>query len=533
MRRSARRWILLLALVALFGAACGGDGADDDGPSAAATGEADAGADSGAVAEPASGSEPAGGGELVVGRADPIDGWNPDNAVSQATYQTLPMVYDTLIRFTPDGAGLAPGLAEEWTLDLEGLTYTFTLRDGLQFSDGTPLTSADVAFSVDVWKSGPALGILYGAIDTVGTPDDRTVVFNLGYPDSVLPAVLTWASSAIMPADFGGQDTEDYFRAPVGAGPFVIDSWSPGNEIVLSKNPNYWGAADGLPKVDKVTFRVITDLNQRILAFQAGDVQIIETLPLDALPQVGDDEVVLVSPSAFVTGIVPNHAVAPLDDVNVRRAISLAIDRAGILAGIYGGRGSVAEGMWPLGVRNSVPGSLTWDYDLTGAQEALAASAGAGGFTAEIIVDSGRGIDGLLAEVLQSQLAEIGIDLEIAKLDTGTWLDRLFGGDFELAISFWAAVSPDVGDPMGFMLGTGYLASGADVASLEEAFFALSASNDDAERDAIVAALQDDHAENIPMIPIVHSDAAFAVSGVGGFEVAPFGLYYTDQLTVG
>ena len=522
-----KRLLLPLVILALSATACsGGAGTDSDDRAEAVGGE------STQAAEESGGGEPTGGGQLMVARADPIDGWNPDNAVSQATYQTLPMVYDTLLRFTSDGKDLAPGLAEEWTLDLDALTYTFVLREGLQFSDGTPLTSADVAFSVDVWKNGPALGILYGAIDTVGTPDDRTVVFNLGYPDTVLPAVLTWASSAVMPTDYGGATPEAYFQAPVGAGPFVLDSWSPGTEIVLTKNPNYWGAIEGLPRVDGVTFRIITDLNQRILAFQAGDVQIIETLPLDAIGQIGDEQVVLVSPSAFVTGVIPNQAVAPFDDVNVRRALSQAIDRAGILAGIYGGRGSVAQGLWPLGVRNSVAGTLTWDHDLTAARAALADSAGAGGFTAEIIVDSGRGIDGLLAEVLQAQLAEIGVDLEIAKLDTGTWLDRLFSGDFDLAISFWAAVSPDVGDPMGFMLGTGYLSSGADLASLEEAFFALSATNDAAERDAIVAALQDDHVLNVPMIPIVHSDAAFAASGIDNLEIAPFGLYYTDQLSL-
>lgn len=281
-----------------------------------------------------------------------------------------------------------------------------------------------------------------------------------------------------------------------------------------------------------LTFRVISDLNQRILAFEAGDVQIVETLPLDAVNQVGEDKVDMVSPSAFVTGVIPNQARPPFDDVKVRQALSLAIDRESILAGVYGGNGSVAQGLWPLGVRSSVPGSLSWDYDLTAASDALAGTSVSDGFTAELIVDSGRGIDGLLAEVLQAQLAEIGVDIEIVKLDTGTWLDRLFSGDYDLAISFWAAVSPDVGDPMGFMLGTGYLASGADVSSLEEAFFALSASDDDAEREAIVAALQDDNVENVPMIPIVHSDAVFAVDGVSGLEVAPFGLYCTDRLSL-
>lgn len=233
MSSSLRRVLMLVLATAMVAAACGSDDPTDTQPGASVS-------DDGETA-----SEPQTGGDLVVARADPIDGWNPDNAISQATYQTLPMVYDSLLRFTPDGQGLEAGLAESWEYDADGLTYTFKLRDGLMFSDGAPLTSADVAFSVGVWQSGPVLGILYGAIDNVETPDDTTVIFNLAYPDTVLPAVLTWASSAIILVDYGGVDAEAYFTSPIGAGPFVLDNWSPGSEIVLTKNPNYWGPPRG------------------------------------------------------------------------------------------------------------------------------------------------------------------------------------------------------------------------------------------------------------------------------------------------
>jgi peptide/nickel transport system substrate-binding protein len=159
-----------------------------------------------------------------------------DSAAAYATYQTHPAVLEGLLRFASDGESVEAGLADEWDYDAGARTWTFRIRDSARFSDGEPVTSADVAFSLEVWEQGPNFGPLYAGVTRVRTLDERTVVFEMKTPNSVFDALLSASVSGVMPEDFGGVSENQFYRDPVGAGPYKVEEWSRGGEIVLSPN---------------------------------------------------------------------------------------------------------------------------------------------------------------------------------------------------------------------------------------------------------------------------------------------------------
>ena len=207
--------------------------------------------DGGGASGSGSAGAPRPGGTLHVVRAESFDGWVGDSSAAYASFQTESAVIEPLVRFSSDGKSLEPGIATSWTYDPAALTWTFTLREGVVFSDGTPLTSADVAFAESVWAAGFNFGSSYAAIKTVETPDPLTVVFVLSRPDTTIPVKMSCACSGVMPKDFGGRTEKAYYAAPIGAGAFVVDSWSPAGQIVLSRNPNYYDAPTPVRRQDR------------------------------------------------------------------------------------------------------------------------------------------------------------------------------------------------------------------------------------------------------------------------------------------
>ena len=175
----------------------------------------------------ASSAAPTAGGTLHVVRAESFDGWDPDASSAYSSYQTVYAVLEPLVRFGSDGRALEPGIATKWSYDKAATSWTFTLRDDVTFSDGAPLTSADVAFSAKVWADGPNFGSLYAGIKAVKTPNPTTVVFEMATPNTSLPVLMSWSSSAVYPKDFGGRTAKDFYAKPLGAGAFIVTDWSP------------------------------------------------------------------------------------------------------------------------------------------------------------------------------------------------------------------------------------------------------------------------------------------------------------------
>jgi peptide/nickel transport system substrate-binding protein len=501
--------VAVVAVLALAGSACG-SGADDGG------------------AEATGAETPQRGGTLRVARSESFDGWVLDSAAAYASYQTQYAVIETLVRSTPDGQSLEPGLAESWEYDPKGPSWTFVLRDGLVFSDGTPLTSADVAWSEGIWANGPNFGAVYAGIKKVRTPDDRTVVFELYDPDTTLPVVLSWSASGVMPEDFGGRTEEEYYEQPIGAGAFTVVEWSPGGRIVLRRNDRYYDP--DRPYVDEVVIDVITDPNERAVQLQSGQVDIAEYVSPVTAAQYGDAIVAL--PESQVEHLSLNTTRAPFDDVDVRRAVGEAIDYEGIAGGPFAGYSSPPQGIIAPNLPNWAPPSVPpFAQDIEEAKDLLAGSKDPNPDTVELVYDSGLPGDHLVAQIVQSNLAEIGIDVELTGLETGAFLDRAFGLDADMVLWSYGAISPDVIDPVGWILGTSWLFTGWETDTLLDQWFAYTATDSAEEKQAIITEIQDEAIENAQAISLTEFQVLHAArEPVRGFASPPWGVYYYDPI---
>lgn len=476
--------------------------------------------------------DPVAGGILTIAIPDTIDGWKPDSAVQLSTYQLLREVEAPLLEVSADGQEVAPGLASEWSYDATGTELTLTLQPGAGFSDGSPVTPADVVFSVDQWLAGDQYGALYSNFIVGAKPaGEDAVVITLTAPSSALLGVLSWSNSAIVPADFGGRSAEEFYEQPIGAGPFAIES-ATDDQIDLVRNEHYWD--EGKPYLDAVTYKVVADTSQRLLQVESGDAGLADRVPIDSLSAAGADAQVLSVPSTSMSIISFAQTGAPMTDPHFRRAVSLGIDRQALADSVYEGNASVAAGILPPNVPGD-DGCPTCDWatvDVEAAKAELAQAEGAGD-TVELIVDSSRGIDLLAAQAIQPMLAEVGIDVQIKQLDSATLLTRIASGDFQLVVGNYNAQAPTPVDPLSFVAATGYLFSGADPTPALTALGAVSAAADPAAQAAAVADFEKQNYDAATVLPLVSPNvSSVAGTDTHGLELRPSGLYDAASLWV-
>ena len=490
-----------------------------------------------AVAAPACGGSSSGGSSgpsgttLSVLRTESIDGWVLDSAAAYATYQTQAAVLEGLLRTAPDGSGVVAGLSDKWSYDPATTSWTFRIRKGAAFSDGSPVTGKDVMFSSDLWRNGPNFGGSYARVEAVSSPKVDTVVFKLTEPDNNFEALISASVSGVLPAKFGGRTEKAYYQDPIGAGAYKVDDWSASGRLSLSRNPHFYDRTPTGP--DKIEVDVVGDDNERSVLFEAGDADVVEYIPASSRTQFDKDRL-LTLPVSQVSHLSLNLAEGPLADVKVRRAIASALDYQGMIDGAFAGEAEPAAGILPPNLPRYTP--PTKDYfstDLASARKALAASSGAGGFKSELIYDAAVGSDALAAQVVAANLAKLDIKVKLTGLETAAFLDRAFGGDAPMTLWSFGAVSPDIIDPVNWIAGTGWLFSGFDTAALAEKAGAYSTSSDDASAKAVIAQIQDDAITNVPAIALAHFSVAHAVASSVKIKATPWGLYYYDDVSMG
>ena len=267
--------------------------------------------------------DPVKGGSLVVARVADIFTFDPYNTQDDRSIFTELTLYDRLVKLSPDGKKVEPELATAWTVAPDGLTADFTLRDGVKFSDGSPLTAEDVVFSLSraIDQKG-SWGFLFQPVKSVAKVDDKTVRLTMSEPFApLLPALSTFAASIYQKANFEKQGDEAG-EHPLGTGAFMLDHWDKGQQVVLKRNPNYW--QEGKPYLDEVIFRTVGDDNARALQLASGEVQLITDVPVSLADQVaGQGGNVATVKGSAVGFITINEKVKPLDDAAARCALCL------------------------------------------------------------------------------------------------------------------------------------------------------------------------------------------------------------------
>ncbi len=341
-------------------------------------------------------------------------------------------VFEGLTRFASDGS-IIPGLAQSWVISDDGLTYTFKLAEGVTFHDGTTMDAEDVKFSLDRARaedSANAQKALFASIADVEAVDASTVKITLSAPNGSLLFNLAWGDAVIV----APESIENIKQAPVGTGAFKFANWVQGDNITLEKNADYWGTP---AKLDKVTFKFISDPTAAFAAVMAEDVDVFAGYPApENVPQFEADPrfQVIVGNTEGETILSTNNKMPPFDNVKVREAMAHAIDRQAIIDGAMFGLGT------PIGTHfaphNPDYVDLTADsaYDPEKAKALLAEAGFAEGFTTTLKLPppsyARRG-----GEIIAAQLREVGIQTEITNLEWAQWLEEVFTGkDYGLTI---------------------------------------------------------------------------------------------------
>ncbi|HEY2387198.1 MAG TPA: ABC transporter substrate-binding protein [Candidatus Binatia bacterium] len=380
------------------------------------------------------------GGVLRLSAPDDVPTLDPALGYDTRSWFFEEHLFETLVAYD-DQAALVPGLAERWEVAPDGRRYRFALRNGLVFSDGTPLTAADAVGSIERVLDpktrsqgaeyfrdvvGATAYVEGGAPHVAGlrAPDARTVEIELQSPDPLFLHKLALMFAAVVPVERARALGDDFTTQPLGSGPFVLREWRRGERIVLARNPRY-RIADR-PYLDGVVQQVGVNPELSWLMFESGELDVSGIPPAD-FPSVMRDPAraaLTVHATALDTMFVGlNCEMPPLDDRRVRQAINYAVDKAGVIA-LLNGRGVEAHGIVPPNMPGYHVDLAGYPHDTEKARALLAAAGHADGFTTEIWTQ-GTDTDLKIAQKIQQDLAKLGVGLEIKSVAWSSFLEAI------------------------------------------------------------------------------------------------------------
>lgn len=389
---------------------------------------------------------PVPGGTMRFARAEDSTFFDPIALPLNVDIWIVTSVYEQLVRVAANGVDLEPGLAERWDISADGLTYTFHLRPGVQFSDGTDLKASDVKFSLDRAKDDPnkIWSFTLVAVQDIAVPDDQTVVFTLNQPWAPFLADIAMFNASVMPEAWASGNEARLATEMLGTGPFILAEWRKEEFLTLQKNPYYW--EEGVPYLDEITVAKVPDDNNRILQLQGGEIDAMYDVPFSRSAELDAEESlqVLSFPSSFTQYVILNHKIAPLDDVNVRLALNYATDRQSIVDVVLFGNGTPATTFMPKDMlfwNDQLPG---FPFDLDKAKEHLAQSSVPEGFEIELVSLGGVNEQDQLGATLKDMWSQIGVTVNLSPQEQGTYYDVWTQETYQGHILYW---TNDIIDP--------------------------------------------------------------------------------------
>ncbi len=518
--------VLLLAMAALL-VACSGGNNDADGNAS----NNDDNSSSENVNNNDDGED---GGMLVFGRGGDSTSLDPSRTTEGETFKVTKNLFETIVDFEDGGTEIVEGLAHDWDVSDDALTYTFQLEEGVKFHDGTDFNADAVVANFERWAAGdesmfPYYASMFGGfgddeshvIESVTAEGDSTVVFKLKRPQAPFLKNLAMDMFAIAsPTAFEEAGDDDFERNPVGTGPFKFVEWKPNDSITIEKFDDYW--QEGLPKLDSVVFLSIPDNDARLNALLAGEIDLADGInPSDGAAIEENDELQLIErPSMNVGYLGLTVTREPFDNKLVRQAMNHAIDKQSIIDAFFEGRAEIAVNPMPPsieGYNEDIPG---YEYDPEKAKELLAEAGYADGFEMELwampvprpYMPDGQKV----AEVMQANLADIGITAEIVSHEWATYLDLAEKGEADAFMLGWTG---DNGDPDNFLY---VLLDEDNIGSNNYTFFKNDAMHDlfieaqtevDQEvRNKLYREAQEIIHEEAPWVPLAHSTPLLAAT---------------------
>lgn len=361
---------------------------------------------------------------VVVGIQQDLDSLDPHMADAAGTSEVLFNIFEGLVKPDKDG-NLAPAVASDCKISEDGRSYTFTLREGITFHNGEPVTIEDVIYSINrcagrlEGQEAPLVSA-YSDIAEVNRIDDRTVELVLENADTELLGYLT---AAIIPEDYDKQA-----EAPIGTGPFRFVSYSPQHQFLMEAYDGYW--QQGVPRVDKVEFRIVANTDSAMLELKGGSIDLYPYLTSDQAGELEGQMEVLTGTTNLVQALFLNNAAEPFDKLEVRRALAYLVDPQEIMDMVADGYGTeIGSNMFPAFGKYYLESTKdVYEPDVEKAKELLAQAGYPDGFEMTITVPSNYQFHIDCAQVIAEELKQAGITARISLVEWETWLTQVYKG---------------------------------------------------------------------------------------------------------
>lgn len=368
---------------------------------------------------------------ITIGIPQDLDSLVPSLSQGAGTQEILFNIYEGLIK--PDSEGnLVPAVASDYTMSEDGLKYTFTLREGIKFHNGNPVTVADVKYSIDTCaglNGGEPVISAFSNVESVETPDEKTIVITLKESSSSFLAILGTVEAAIVPADAADLQTN-----PVGTGPYRFVSRSLQENVVLQRFDEYWGEP---AHIQDITLKVLADADSIVMNLEGGAVDMVARVSTTQAAELSDNFEVIEGTMNLVQAVYLNNKVAPFDNEKVRQALCYAVNKQEILDFVSDGKGTpVGSSMFPAFGKYYIDElNDTYTTDLEKAKALLAEAGYADGFSFTMKVPSNYQQHVDTAQVVAEQFKQIGVTANIELIEWETWLSDVYQGrDFEATL---------------------------------------------------------------------------------------------------
>src|SRR5215211_7424617 len=378
------------------------------------------------------------GGTLNMGISFDATNFDPAQTQDNMSLWVEMEVFSRLVRVNTVGTDIEGDLAESWDVSDDGSEYTFHLRPDAKFSDGSPVTADDVVFSIERASADDTLVFwTFEAMKSVEAVDPATVKVTLNGPAAPFANDIALWGASIVKKDSAEAGTADGGLSLIGSGPFILDSWQKGEQIVLKKNPYYWekdSTGNQLPYLDQVNLILLADDNTRMLKLQAGEIDTALNVPYNQIEPLSQDPNLVISatPLYGVTSVALNQAKPEFADVKVRQAMNYAIDREAMVQTALFGYGRVACS--PINLVWFYTDKYCYTYDLEKAKQLMAESSAPDGFSASLMIPTGNSVDNQLAVMMKDMLAQINIDVAIEPIDSSTQWERRTKKDYDMTM---------------------------------------------------------------------------------------------------
>jgi ABC-type transport system substrate-binding protein len=495
---------------------------------------------------------PKSGGVLIFGRSGDSVGLDPARETDGESFYAAEQIFDNLVEFKNGTTEVQPALAKSWEISDDGLEFIFHLEEGVKFHDGTPFNADAAVFSLarqfkedhpyydlGPWKYWGYMD-MSNIVEDVVAVDEYTVKMTLKKREAPFLANLAMDFAAMVsPAAFEKYG-EDFKSNPVGTGPFTFVSWKKDDSIIVERNEDYWRQPAYL---DRLILRVIPDATARYLALQKGEIDVMDfPSPEDIAEMKADPEIKVIQQAGLNVGYLAlNCEKEPFDNKLVRQAMNYAINKDEIITAVFGDAGTPAKNPLPPTMWSYNDDIEEYPYDPAKAKELLAEAGYPDGFSTDLwampvsrpYFPDGRKV----AEIMQAQLKEVGIDAEIVSYEWGTYLDKTDTGEHSSALLGWTG---DNGDPDNFLFVLLSIAA-AEVPAGNIAFWKNEEFNnlileaketfDRDERTELYEQAQVIFHEEAPWIPVAHSVVTEPMQPyVMDFKLSPVGKRVFHQV---